>query len=212
MSERYLDERIRNAINQAEEQEKINSQSIYEGITVKDRYYEFAETSFFEDKLKMYIPTNFFDMPPAVARIKYPSGDRPKIIKTEDTGSINITLNLLANNVCEDQIAEVKDGLKVILKRLNPSYLFFEEGVEIIEKKPIGYFEFKSPTLDKPLFNFMFITNLERNVILGTFSCPYEDYRPWHPIARQIMQSVRVISPDVSKKESDLKLGGNSIC
>jgi hypothetical protein len=212
MADSYLDERIRSTINQAEEQERINSQSIYEGITVKGRYYEFQEMAFYEDKLKIYIPTAFFDMPANLARIKYPSGDRPQIIKTEDTGSINITLNQIPNNVCEEQIPEVKDGLKVILKRLNPSYLFFEDGIETIGEKPVGFFEFKSPTLDKPLFNLMFVTTLERYVVMGNFSCPYEDYREWRPIARQIMRSVQVISNILPNAEISPEPGGEKTC
>jgi hypothetical protein len=212
MADRYLDERIRSAINQAEEQEKTNSQSIYEGITVKDRYYEFQEMSFFEDQLKIHLPTAFFDMPTELAKVKYPSSDRPQIIKTEDTGSINITLNRIPNNVCEDQIPEVKDGLKTILKRLNPSYLFFEEGVETIGEKPVGFFEFKSPTLDKPLFNLMFVTTMDRDVLMVTFNCPYEDYREWRPIARQIMQSLQVIPKTLPSTEEKSAGGGNGSC
>ncbi|WP_371367063.1 hypothetical protein SRRS_11760 [Sporomusa rhizae] len=210
MGKSYLDERIRSVINQAEEQERINSQSIYEGITINGRYYEFQEMAFFDDQFKIQMPTAFFDMPLNLARIKYPSGDRPQIIRTEDTGSINITLNRITNNVCEDQIPEVKDGLKTILKRLNPSYLFFEEGVETVNEKQVGFFEFKSPTLDKPLFNLMFVVTLDRDVILGVFNCPYEDYREWRPIARQIMESIQVI-PQQGNAAECLGTGGEGV-
>lgn len=189
----YLDEKIRNTINQMEEQKKFNTQSIYEGITIQDRYYEFQEMSFFKESVHLYLPTAFFDMPEELAKIKYLSSERPKIIKTEDTGSVNITLNLIPNNVCDDQILQVKNGLKTILKRLNPSYLFLEEGVEIIQEKSVGFFEFKSQALDTAVFNLMFFAAIERDVLMGTFNCSYEDYREWRPIAHQIMHSLRVV-------------------
>ena len=188
----YADERIRRVINQAEEQEQIDSQNIYEGITVMDKYYEFKERGLFDNTLKIQIPTNFIDMPDEIARVKYPSSDRPQIIKTDDTGSVNITTNLVPQNIEDQQIPEVKEGIKEILKRLNPSYLFLEEGVETIEEKTVGFFEFKSPTVDDPLFNVMFFIKLNHNVMIGIFNCPYSQHRAWRPIARQIMQSIRI--------------------
>jgi len=148
--------------------------------------------------LKIQIPTNFIDMPDEFVRAKYPSSDRPQIIKTDDTGSINITLNIVSQNMEDQQIPEVKEGLKNLLKRFNPSYLFLEEGVETIEQKTVGFFEFKSPTFDDPLFNLMFLIELNHNVMMGVFNSLYSQHRPWRPIARQIMQSIR-ISPKPSE-------------
>ncbi|SEJ89357.1 hypothetical protein SAMN05660742_12238 [Propionispira arboris] len=194
----YADEQIRYVINQVEEQEKIQSQNIYEGITVMDKYYEFKELDFFDDTLKIQIPTNFIDMPDEFARLKYPSSDRPQIIKTDDMGSINITMNLISQTIKDQEIPAVKEAMKDLLKRLNPSYLFLEEGVETIEEKPVGFFEFKSPTLGDALFNIMFFIELNHNVMMGVFNCPYSQHRAWRPIARQIMQSMR-ISPKTSE-------------
>lgn len=188
----YMDEQIRRVVNQIEEQEELSSQNIYEGITINDKHYEFHEVGFFEDRLRLHIPTTFVDMPANLAAIKYPSSDRPQIIRTDDTGGVNITLNLIPNSIEDEQIPAVKEGMKAILMRLNPSYLFFEEGVEILEEKSVGFFEFKSPTLGEPLFNLMFFVEMDHNVILGVFNCIYSEYRAWQPIARQMMQSVRV--------------------
>lgn len=192
MSREYVDEQIRYVINQVEEDERFNSQNIYEGIIINENHYEFQEVTFFEDKLKLHIPTIFVDMPAQLVQFKYPSSDRPQIIKTDDTGSINITLNRIPNSISDEQLPEIKEEIKSILQRLNPSYLFYDEGVEIIEEKLVSFFEFKNPTLDGALFNLMFFIELEHDVIMGVFNCPFSQHRPWSPIARQIMQSVRV--------------------
>ena len=210
MTREYVDEKIRSIINQAEEQEQIDNQNIYENITINGRYYEFQEMDFFEGKLTIHLPTAFFDMPAEMAKLKYPSSDRPQIIKTEDTGSINMTFNLIPNNIGDDHIPEVKDGIKTILKKLNPSYLFYEEGIERIEGKPIGFFEFKSPTLDEPLFNLMFVVEIEHHVMMGTFNCPYQEYREWRQIARQMMNSVRVQVKPLPDALNNSEVGGQA--
>jgi hypothetical protein len=188
-----LDTKIRRAINCMEAQKRNSNINIYDGIVIDGRHYEFQGTSFFEDKIKLHVPTAFFDMPYDQARIKYPSSDRPQIIKTDDTGKVNITLSLIPNNnIYDNQISQTKDNIKSILKRINPSYLFFDEGVECIEGKSVGYFEFKSPAIDTTLFNLMFMAAINKNLLMGTFNCIYEEHLKWKHIAYQIMTSLKM--------------------
>lgn len=188
----YLDEKIRHVINQAEKQETANNQNIYEGVIVNGQRYEFQEMAFFEDRLRIQIPTSFYDMPDELAQIKYPSSQRPQIIKTDNTGAINITLNLIANPITDKHIPEVKNNIKTIYKRLNPSILFFQEGVETVGEKPVGFIEFKSPALDESLYNLLFAVELDGSTMIGIFNCLYRDQRSWRPVARQIMKSVKI--------------------
>ncbi|GMA99905.1 hypothetical protein [Pelosinus sp. IPA-1] len=208
MPNEHMDEEIRYMINQVEEQEEWSSQNIYEGVTINDEHYEFHEVSFFEDKLTLHIPTSFVDMPAELAAMKYPSSDRPQIIQTDLTGSINITLNLIPNNIEDEHIPEVKEGIKSILQKLNPSYLFMEEGAETIEEKTIGFFEFKSPTLDDSLFNLMFFVEMNHNIVMIVFNCPYSEHMAWRLIARQIMQSVRFAPKTLESGQEIPAVGG----
>ncbi|VBB07143.1 Hypothetical protein LUCI_2387 [Lucifera butyrica] len=207
MTHVYVDEKIRHIVNQLEEQEEINSQSIYEGVIVNDEKYEFAEQSFFDDRLKIYIPTVFEDMPAEWARLKYPSEDRPQVIKTDQTGEINITLSYISNDIDEEAIPEIKDLVKMLLRKQNPSYLFVGEGVENVAEKTAAFMEFKSPTMGEPLYQYRFFLEMERSVIMGIFSCPFAVYKAWQPIARQIMQSVRVM-PAVPPADPELSWKG----
>lgn len=201
----YADEQIRYVINQVEAEERYNSQNIYEGITIQEKQYEFQEMGFFDDKLKMQIPTNFVDMPLELAAIKYPASDRPQIIKTDENGSINITMNLLPHKIGDENIPKLKEGIEGVIKTLHPTYLFFEDGVETVSEKTIGFFEFKSSTRDTSLFNVMFILEFEHKILLENFSCSYGEYLPWRPIARQIMQSIRVCS---NQQAADIQTKG----
>jgi hypothetical protein len=206
MTPKYMDDQIRRAINQHEETENKTNQSIYEGVTIGNTYYRFEETPFFEGRLMLQVPAGFIDMPDDVAQIKYPSGSRPQIIRTDLTGSINITLSLLGGGIREEQIGEVRDGIKRVIKSVNPSHLFFEEGIAKANGKSVGFFTFKSAAIDMPLYNLMFIMEIEQRILMGNFSCPYSQYKEWQPIARQIMQSVRVGSASAENTAGGQKL------
>jgi len=194
MTSEYLEGKKYRVIKQADEKGKINRYNIYDGITIDDKEYAFEEMIFFDGRLKIHLPTEFVNMSTNSSLMNYQSGEHSPIVKTNDFRNVNITLNLIPNNICDDQIAKAKDDIKIILKRQNPSYFFFKEGVEIIGDKPVGFFEFKSPTMDASMFNLIFLAELDRNIMMGTFNCSYSDFRQWHPVAWQIMRSLKIKS------------------
>lgn len=124
--------------------------------------------------------------------LKYPSSNRPQIIKTDETGSINITLNKIDNDLQEEWVKELTDTMKLIIKKTNPANVFFSDGVEIVDNKNIGYFEFKSSAIDDFIYNIMFFFELDGKTIMGTFCCLYKEYENWRDIAFQVIKTIRV--------------------
>lgn len=186
-----IDEKILDFINQAEKANE--SKNICEGpVKIGNRYYEFEEKEFFDGKLRLYIPKDFEDMAQNLRELKYPSSQRPQIIKTDETGSINISLNKIDNDLQEQWVKELTDGMKMIIKKTNPANVFFSDGVEIVEDKNIGYFEFKSSAIDDFIYNIMFFFELDGKTIMGTFSCLYKEYENWRDIAFQVIKTIRV--------------------
>ncbi|MFT8352751.1 hypothetical protein [Clostridium saccharoperbutylacetonicum] len=57
------DEKILDFISEAEKREARKDNFNGSLIKISDRYYEFEEKSFFDEKLKIYIPNNFENMP-----------------------------------------------------------------------------------------------------------------------------------------------------
>ena len=190
--EKRVDEKILDFINEAEKREA--KKDICGGpVKIGDRYYEFEETEFFEEKLKIYIPKDFKDMPMEVRKIKYPSGSRPEIIKSNEDGSIAITLNIIDSPLDEERVEELKDGMKMIIKKTNPANVFYEDGVVEVASKNIGYFEFKSSAIDDYIYNLMFFLEFKEKTLMGTFSCLYKEYQDWRDVAFQVINTVRVI-------------------
>lgn len=187
----HMDEKIIDFINAAEKAKE--QKNICDGpVKIGNRYYEFAEQTFMDEKLSLYIPKDFEDMPQNQREIKYPSGQRPQIIKSDETGSINITLSRIDSDLDEDRVKELTDGMKAIIKKVNPSNIFYSEGVEKADGKNIGYFEFKSPAIDEAIYNIMFFFELAGKTMMGTFCCQYKEHENWRDIAFQVLKTIRV--------------------
>lgn len=194
MDER-IDEKILDFMGEMEKREA--KKDICNGaVHIGDRYYEFEENSFFDDKLKIYIPNNFEEMPQEMREIKYPSGNRPEIIRSNEEGSIAITLNIIDSPLDEERVEELKNGMMMIIKNTNPANVFFDDGVVEVNSKNIGYFEFKSYAIDDSLYNVMFFFEFEEKTLMGTFSCLYDDYEEWRDVAFQAINTIRVVTKD----------------
>lgn len=194
MTER-ADEKILDFINEMEKRKE--KRDIHTGpIKIGNRYYEFEETDFFDEKLKMYIPKDFEDMPEEVRKFKYPSESRPEIIKCNEDGSITFTLNVIDSPLDEERVGELKDGMKMIIKKTNPANVFYEDGIIKVNSKNVGFFEFKSSAIDDFIYNLMFFLEFQEKTLMGTFSCLYKDYKEWRDIAFKVIDTIKVIKED----------------
>ena len=190
-----VDEKILDFINEAEKREM--KRDITSGpVKIGSRFYEFEEKEFFEDKLKIYIPKDFNDMSLNDRKLKYPSENRPEIIKCNDDGSICITLNVIDSPLSEDRVEELKDGMKMIIRKTNPANVFYEDGILEVNEKNIGYFEFKSSAIDDFLYNLMFFAEFKEKTLMGTFSCRYSEYKDWRDVVYHILQTIKVNKDD----------------
>lgn len=193
--EKMVDEKILDFINEVEKKEA--QKDICNGpIKIGERYYEFEEKDFFDEKLKIYIPKDFEDMPLAARKLKYPSESRPEIIKCNEKGNISITLNIIDSPLDEEHVGKLKDGMKVIIKKTNPANVFYEDGVLEVDSKNIGFFEFKGYAIDDSLYNLMFFLEFEGKTLMGTFSCIYKECEEWRDIAFKVIKTVRAIKED----------------
>ena len=87
----FLDEKIMEMRRQ-EKQKELNIRE--DELIVKGEKIKFQDTTLFQEKMLILLPTSFVDMPQKIARLKYPSEQRPQIIKTDLLGSTNVAFNL----------------------------------------------------------------------------------------------------------------------
>lgn len=191
----YNDEKILEVLNTAEKVEKIKNLESEE-VVIGDKSYIFEEMSFFDDGIRILIPNNFIDMNEAYRKIKYPNEDRPKYIKCNNEGSICFTFKIIDSPLDNDSVEELTKGMKDILKRVNPSMIFFDLKFFDVEDKKIGYFDFKSSVIDGFIYNVMYFFELNGKTVFGGFSCLYKEYEDWKLIVEEIIQKIKFASEE----------------
>ena len=135
----FLDEEIMEFRKSAK---KSKYNSLETGMYIKDRLIRFKETQILSDKVSVMLPEGFVEMPQRIAKIKYPSEQRPQVIMTSDDGTVNFTFSLYDTECNERQIEDALGQFKAVIRKVNPAFIFYDFVVE--SDKALGWFDFKS--------------------------------------------------------------------
>lgn len=164
--------------------------NIYEGYIVKEFQYDFMRMKLFQGSMSIMLPIVFQDMDENIKRLKYPCEQRPQIIKTSDDGKINFTFSYVDVKVTINMLSQIRGQLKHVVKSMQPSTMFFDEGDERKPGTNISWFDYKSFTVEEPLYNLAVIACINEKYLYGLFNCPFLEMNLWKPAMIQVAQSI----------------------
>lgn len=148
--------------------------------------------SLLNDRVELKIPKGFEIMSEEVMKMKYPSENRPTLIYTNETGGINVAINLTQNQASQQMIPAYKDNFLKTFKNVYPSAEWKDSGVKTVNGKQLGYLELITPAIDTEIYNLIFFTELDGKLLLCTFNCTKKSIDQWTPIAKEIMNSLTI--------------------
>lgn len=160
------------------------------GIYIQDQYIKFNQIFIF-DEISIYLPEDFIDIPEMVKTMKYPSENRPAVIKTSLDTSVNFSFNML-EKINSEQVKELAGQLKSTINKMNPSFTFYEEWEgETLQDNKIRMFDFKSYGLDEQIYNMMCLIPLKNGTLHGIFNCLDRDSEDWKEVAWKVFLTTK---------------------
>ena len=144
------------------------------------------------DQVELKIPKDFEIMNEEMMKLKYPSEKRPTLVYSNKSGGINVALNLTENKASQDLMLPYKDIFVKTFKSIYPSAKWKASGVREINGRKVGFLELITPAIDTKIYNLMFFTDLNGQLLLCTFNCTEKSVTEWEPIAKEIMQSLKI--------------------
>lgn len=165
-------------------------QDIHGDVYVHGQLIQFIPVVLFEEKMSILLPTDFQDMEDQVIRLKYPTLDRPQIIKTNPENNSDMTFTLIPEEVADEDILANKEAMKNAIKQVHPATVFYEDGLEDLNQTQVGYFTFTSYALGGKLYNLMLVTKVAKQLLVGIFNCANEEKEYWKSFAYQMMMSI----------------------
>ncbi len=153
---------------------------------------ELETKSLLNDKIELKVPKGFAVMSAEMMKVKYPSERRPTLAYTNKSGGINVALNLTKSKANQELMSSYKDNFVATFKSLYPSADWKGNGVKEINGRKVGYLELITPALDTKIYNLLFFTDLDGQLLLCTFNCTEKSIQDWEPTAKEIMQSLKI--------------------
>ncbi|MGE7840988.1 hypothetical protein ACQKNX_09375 [Lysinibacillus sp. NPDC093712] len=161
-------------------------------LTIDDEIIEFAELRFYDNQIRMSIPTAFEEMETDLKDIKYPSSRRPDYIYTSVSTSINVTMKIMEQQLQEEELEDFTETMMTILQKLQPDAEMLDIGMKEVNGLQIGYFDFISKAIDNKIYNLMFLFIAGDNVATGSFNCLKKEMNIWQPVAYGMLETIAI--------------------
>ncbi|WP_010495298.1 hypothetical protein [Paenibacillus elgii] len=161
-------------------------------LALDDETITFSKTEVILGQVFMFVPDSFEPMPEDYAKIKYPADRRPKLIYTDPTLEINLTVNPTANRMVNDEMDTFVKDLSFMIRRMQPNAKWIGEGVREVGGRKMGFYEFSVPVLDGVMYNGIFFIELDGKGVFFGLNCMEKYTEQWRPIAHGIMDALQI--------------------
>lgn len=183
----YLDEEVAYLRRVAERKDYVTLET---GMFVDEELIEFERGELPGGKIAVVLPKDFTLMEPEAAAIKYPSVHRPELIYTDPAGTVNFAFSHKDQAIAPEQLKTCAAQFKEAIKKTNPAIVFGESAEEPVGDTLLDWFEFQSFAFDCRIYNFMFLSIIDGNVLHGTFNCPSDVAEDWKRVVRQVVLTI----------------------
>lgn len=121
------------------------------------------------------IPDSFEIMSEDMIKAKYPLENRPTIVYTNESGSINVALHYTESTASRSDLPSFLDVFKTTYENLYPSAQWYRSDVTSINGKDVGVMKLLTPAIDTEIYNLIWFSDVDGKLLLLTFNCTVEE-------------------------------------
>lgn len=206
----FFDEQIIDMINRAEQKTtgslsdkpqdlenadgnvEAEKRTIETGIKIAGKWVYFERRLLAGNAVSMMVPEDFEQMAQDMARVKYPSEQRPETILTDGTGTVNLMFQYMDGETDNESIESFRNQIFGMMKRVNPGIKERETGSIDVKGKNIAYVEFSNTAMDGKLYNLMFYMEVKGQPLMGNFNCRTKEMKYWRASAFEMINSIEM--------------------
>lgn len=153
-----------------------------DGEVIKTEYYTFDN-----DKFYLKIPKEFDSMTSDILSVKYPNGNVPTYVLTNDETTINVVVNVTKDKMNNESITPF---LKTMKQTLETSSEIIESNVYEKENHNIGEIKFMSKAVDTDIYNHMITFSVDDTLRIVSFNCTKELKDSWESVGEFVINSL----------------------
>ena len=139
------------------------------------------------DGFKIKIPSEFKIMSDEIVNVKYPNGNAPSLVYTNDKTTINVVLVMNDVTMKNSQIEEY-------VKTMESTYKNYSKDVKLNfwerNNHKIGEMKFTTQGSDTEIYNHIIAFSVNDKLRLVNFNCTKEQISEWQEVSKFIVDSI----------------------
>ena len=139
------------------------------------------------DGFKIKIPSEFKIMSDEIVNVKYPNGNAPSLVYTNDKTTINVVLVMNDVTMKNSQIEEY-------VKTMESTYKNYSKDVKlhfwVRNNHKIGEMKFTTQGSDTEIYNHIIAFSVNDKLRLVNFNCTKEQISEWQEVSKFIVDSI----------------------
>ena len=139
------------------------------------------------DGFKIKIPSEFKIMSDEIVNVKYPNGNAPSLVYTNDKTTINVALVMNDVTMKNSQIEEY-------VKTMESTYKNYSKDVKLNfwerNNHKIGEMKFTTQGSDTEIYNHIIAFSVNDKLRLVNFNCTKEQMSEWQNVSKFIVDSI----------------------
>ena len=178
----------------AEELERELNQSIYDGTIEIDKVpVEFAERLVMNERIAMYMPTEFEPLEKEDIKLIYPFGDQPQHVYGSRSIPFMIGFRETHHKIPKLHLNDFAKLAKTAYESMTPSSQVYRRKSWETGGHSFASLELVTKTLNKAMYSLMIYTFLEDEILMGFLNCSYPLINRYRPLLEEIAGSVRFV-------------------
>ena len=146
----------------------------------------------FEKKVEIIIPLLFKEMNKEDIQKRFARGTPPNIVYADEKGSPSISISLKENPITQETISKFVDLIEKSITGPLPQTKTVEKGTKEINGRKVGYIAIITPSTNGDIYNYMFFTDFNKNLLLFNFSCMNRSFEEWNNTISSINSSLKI--------------------
>ncbi|MFD1954246.1 hypothetical protein ACFSL6_08670 [Paenibacillus thailandensis] len=149
------------------------------------------KTNIMSDKAVILVPESFALMSEEMKAVKYPSGNPPQEVYTNEDGTINVAASDTGTEMTQEDLEAFTAQMKTTIEPTAAEW--YEDGVIELEGRKAGHISFLSEGADgSQIYNHMVYTTIDDQLAIVSFNCLKEQMDEWQTVGDTIVETVLV--------------------
>lgn len=153
---------------------------------------QLTERKILKGQISILVPEDFGIMTLEALKVKYPKDNRPDLVFTNDSSTVNLHFEHTDFEATPEQIPLYLDQFLRFFEQNYPASPPLDKGTGQINGHEVGYIEIKLPADGDEVYNLMFYTTVNERLMIISFNCTAGLMEKWKETAFTIMRSLKV--------------------